>query len=83
MATTGGERATAAQLQTATTQAVLSIARRDHRDEQVGRLVNLIWVCFSGRSELSDFDRFRAALEAGVQAADRELSAGPTTGGRG
>jgi hypothetical protein len=81
--TTRTDRAAAAQLQTAVTQAVLAIARRDHRDEQVGRLVNLIWVCFSGRSELSDFDRFRAALEAGVLAADRELSAGTATGGRG
>jgi hypothetical protein len=68
------DRVAAAQLQMAATQAVLAIARRDHRDEQVNRLWNLLYQHLHASLVGLDFDRARAALEAGVLAADRELA---------
>jgi hypothetical protein len=61
-------------LQVAARQVVLACAGRDHRDEQGARLLNLLYVHRGCAAVGASLDEARAAIDAGVLAAEKELA---------
>jgi hypothetical protein len=61
-------------LQVAARQVVLACAGRDHRDEQGARLLNLLYVHRGCAAVGVSLDEARAAIDAGVLAAEKELA---------